>query len=113
MHELGIVFELIKQVDEVADANEVDKVEAIIVQVGELSSVVPHYLEECFPAAIDGMPRYSDTELKIEILPGVAECSGCHHYFNVAENEGYCPKCNSFDKELVQGREFNIKEIVV
>ena len=26
---------------------------------------------------------------------------------------GYCPGCGSFDKELLSGREFNIKEVVV
>ena len=31
----------------------------------------------------------------------------------IIDNEGYCPKCNSFEKDILSGREFLIKEILV
>ena len=43
----------------------------------------------------------------------MAKCRACGEVFNVIANEGYCPKCNSFDKDLLAGREFMIKEILV
>lgn len=113
MHELGIVFELIKTVEKVAIEQNIDEVDTIVMQVGELSSIVPMYLEECFPAAIYNVPRFKDTKLKLEIIPGEAKCLECSNIFNVVKNKGYCPKCNSFDKELISGREFLIKEIIV
>ena len=113
MHELGIVFELIKTVEKVAIEHYIDEVDTIVLQVGELSSIVPMYLEECFPAAIHDNPRFKDTKLNIEIIPGEAKCLECSNVFNVVKNKGYCPKCNSFEKELLSGREFIIKEILV
>ncbi len=113
MHELGVVFEIIKAVDKIADKEGVDEIGAIVLQIGELSSMIPMYVESCFPAAIQGKPRYERTKLEIEIIPGEAECSECGEVFNVKQYEGYCPKCNSFDKKLITGREFIIKEILV
>ena len=43
----------------------------------------------------------------------MAKCRQCGEVFNVIANEGYCPKCHSFDKDLLSGREFLIKEILV
>lgn len=111
MHELGIVFEIIKTVEKVAIEQKLDEIDTIVLEVGELSSIVPMYLEECFPAAIDNRARFKDTKLKIEIILGEGKCLQCGKVFNVIKNKGYCPECNSFEKELLSGREFIIKEI--
>ena len=113
MHELGVVFEIIKTVEKVAIEQNIEEIDTIVMEVGELSSIVPMYLEECFPAAIDNRLRFKNTKLKIEIIPGEAKCLQCSKVFNVVENKGYCPECNSFDKELLRGREFIIKEIFI
>ena len=54
MHELGIMYHIVEQVTSVVEQNQLTEVEAIVLQVGELSSVVPRYLHACFPAAVDG-----------------------------------------------------------
>lgn len=113
MHELGVVFEVIKAVDKVADEAGVDEIGAIVLQIGELSSMIPMYVENCFPAATYEKPRYANTKLEIEVIPGEAQCNECGEIFNVKQYEGYCPTCNSFDKRLLRGREFILKEIRV
>ena len=45
MHELGIVFNIINTVEELAKENNLTKIASITLQVGEFSSVVPHYLQ--------------------------------------------------------------------
>ncbi len=112
MHELGLVFEVVKTVERVAKEENVSSVRSITLQVGELSLVIPSYLEDCFPAAIDKKPLFADTELVIETIPGMARCDKCGKEFNVIINEGYCPECKSFDKTILSGREFLIKEIL-
>ncbi len=111
MHELGLVYQIVKTVEKVAVEEKLEKIESIVLQVGELSLVVPRYLEECFPAAIDRKPMFEDCKLEIEIIPGMAKCARCDSVFNVVENEGYCPVCKCFDKEILGGREFIIKEV--
>ncbi len=111
MHELGVVFEVVKTVDEFAKSNGLSKIEKIILQIGELSSMIPKYIKDCYPAAVDGT-EYEETELEIEILPGNALCSGCGKVFNILQNKSKCPGCGSSGGEMLSGKEFMIKEIV-
>jgi hydrogenase nickel incorporation protein HypA/HybF len=112
MHELSIVLEIVKIVEEYAAENEVGRIEALVLQIGEMSSTVPRYVAEVYPNAVldtilDG------AELKIEVMPGVARCRDCGHEFKVREHKGICPVCLGKNLEVVSGREFHIKEIVV
>lgn len=111
MHELGVVFEVVKKVESIAIANGVTQIDTIVLQIGELSSMIPKYIESCFPAAVDGT-MMQDTKLKIEILPGNALCKSCNKVFNVIQHKGKCPMCGSDTIELISGKEFMIKEII-
>ncbi len=113
MHELSILIEALRIVEETAKQQNIDSVKGVVLQVGELSSVVPKFLEDYFPIVIENKPIFQDAVLEIEMLPGIARCQNCKTQFNIVENEGYCPKCHSFDKDLLCGQEFFIKEILV
>lgn len=69
MHELGIMYHIVEQVLKVVNTNQLTKVEAIVLQVGEMSSVVPRYLHACYPAAVDGT-ILENTKLEVEIIGG-------------------------------------------
>lgn len=69
MHELGIMYHIVEQVLKVVETNQLSEVEAIVLQVGGMSSVVPRYLHACFPAAVDGTVL-ENTSLEIEIIDG-------------------------------------------
>ncbi len=111
MHELSIIIEVVKSIDKIAKEQNLTKVDTLVLQIGELSSVVPRYVEDCYPAAIDGT-FMEKTKLKIEIIKGIGKCKECNKEFNVIKNKGYCPKCKKRDFHLISGKEFLIKEIV-
>ena len=111
MHEIGIVRSMCKTVLDYAAENNIDEISEIVVEIGELSLVIPKYVEDLFPVVTNEIPMLKDTKLIIEIIPGLAECEDCDEIFNVIENDGYCPNCGSFDKEVLSGKDFNIKEI--
>lgn len=111
MHELGVVIEVVKTVENFVEKNGLTKIDTIVLQIGELSSMIPKYIESCYPAAVDGT-RLQNTKLKIEILPGNAICKKCRKVFNIIENNSKCPSCVSEEWELLCGKEFMIKEIV-
>ncbi|RDY24337.1 hydrogenase maturation nickel metallochaperone HypA [Romboutsia maritimum] len=111
MHELGVVIEVVKTVKKIAIEQQLTKIDTLVLQIGELSSMIPRYIEQCYPAAVDGT-ILQDTKLKIEILPGNGICKNCNKVFNLLENNRKCPKCQSKDWELLCGKEFMIKEIV-
>lgn len=111
MHEIGVVIEVVKTVENFAKKNHVTQIETLVLQIGELSTVVPKYIEACYPAAIQDT-MLQNTQLKIEILPGNAICNDCNKVFNILENKSVCPNCKSRDWEMLSGKEFNIKEII-
>ena len=111
MHELGVVIEVVKTVESFAGKNAVTKIDTLVLQIGELSSMIPRYIESCYPAAVDGT-LLQNTKLKIEILPGNGICKECNKVFNLIENDGKCPYCGSRDLDILCGKEFMIKEII-
>lgn len=111
MHEVGVLYQVVKNVENFAGKNGVTKIDTLVLQIGELSSVIPRYIEACYPAAVEGT-LLQDTKLKIEILPGNAICKKCNKVFNLIENSSKCPDCGSEDREILCGKEFLIKEII-
>jgi len=112
MHEIGIVRSMCKTVLDYAKANNVETISEIVCEVGELSLVVPEYMEEIYPMVVADT-ELKDTKLVLETVPGLAECEECDEIFNVIEHEGYCPNCGSFEKLVLSGKDFMIKEIHV
>jgi Zn finger protein HypA/HybF (possibly regulating hydrogenase expression) len=113
MHELNILLEVVDQVEALACESKIEQVKAIVLEIGELSTVVPIFMEEYYPLMVKNRPALQDSELIIESIPGLAKCEGCGEQYNVVEHDGYCPACSEFKKEVLQGREFIIKEIWV
>ena len=54
-----------------------------------------------------------NVKLTVNIVPGLAECDDCDEIFNVIEHKGYCPNCGSFNKTVLSGEKFTIREILV
>ncbi len=110
MHELGIMYHIVEQVLKVVETNQLLEVEAIVLQVGELSSVVPRYLHACFPAAVDGT-LLETTKLEVEILRANGICTSCRKVYGLIENGKVCPECKGEEFEMISGTEFYLKEI--
>ncbi|MGI5172726.1 hydrogenase maturation nickel metallochaperone HypA [Treponema sp. OMZ 840] len=111
MHELGVVCEVLKTVQKIVEQEKVSKIEKIVLQVGELSGIVPAYLEECFPAAVYKTP-FEGTKLEMEVIPGEVKCKDCSEVFNGLKHNLKCPKCKGEHLDALSGREFIIKEIL-
>lgn len=110
MHELSIIMHVTAKVLDIVREQHLTKVARITLQVGEFSEVVPGYLRECYPAAVQGT-MLEDTVLEIETVPGNVLCHGCGKVYRFLEHHHGCPFCGSTDKEIISGREFLLKEI--
>lgn len=111
MHEVGIISAMLKTIEGVMEEENLTRVEKIVLQVGELSGVLPHYMRECYPAAVY-KTRFQDTKLELDIVPGIARCLVCGEEFNGLKYDLTCPKCGNRDKfERLSGHELIIKEI--
>ena len=114
MHELGIVFEVLDRVKNIAAENKLspEKIAAVVLDVGEASLVVPKYLRNCWPAAID-RTEYEHVELKINEVVAVVECKQCGNFYEFLKNERKCPVCECEEAVIVTGKEFLLKDILV
>lgn len=113
MHELGIVFYIAKKVEEVAQENNVDHVAKVVVEIGEVSTVIPDYLLDCWKWKCTKSDVLKDCQLEIETIPAITYCQDCHKTYGTVEHGKICPHCGSEHTYLQQGNEHAIKEIVV
>ena len=111
MHELSIISALVKTVEQIMQQEGLTQVDTIVLQVGELSGVVPHFVEECYPAAVY-QTSLEQTKLKMEVIPGIVRCQDCGEEFSGYQYNLKCPKCGSERLDALSGREFILKEIV-
>ncbi len=111
MHELGVVFHVIEQLEEVAAENDVKNIKSVTLKLGEVSAVVPALLTDCWDWAKKKHDIMTDAELIIEKIPAVTFCEDCKQEYDTIPNGKTCPHCGSGNTFLVQGNEFLIKEI--
>lgn len=110
MHEIGVVRQVLRTVEEFAKENDVKKIDELVLDIGELSLIIPQYVEDIYPTVVKGT-ILDGAKLIMNIIPGLAECDDCDEIFNVVEHEGYCPNCGSFEKTVLSGKDFTIREV--
>jgi len=113
MHELGIVFYIIRDVKKAAEENHVGHVSGVVMNIGEVSTIVPEYLTDCWRWAADKEDLLRGAELKIHTLPAVSFCGDCQREYETVRHGRTCPYCNGPNTWLLRGNEVEIKEIEV
>ena len=111
MHELGIVFHIIDTIEEVAEEQNLLKVSSVTLEVGEVSTVVPSYLQDCWVWACKRSPLMEGCKLKYETIKAVTYCESCGKTYETVKYAKVCPHCGSDNTYLLEGNEVQIKEI--
>ena len=113
MHELGIVFYIIRDVKKAAEENGVSRVSGVVMNIGEVSTVIPDYLTDCWRWAADKEELLKGCELRIHTIPAVTWCDDCKQEYGTVQYGKKCPHCGSEHTWLLRGNEVEIKEIEV
>lgn len=113
MHELGVVFKIIDDLKEVAAENDLSRIDSVTISLGEVSTVIPEYLQDCWKWACRRTPLVEGAQLEIETIPAVTYCEDCRQTYPTVRYGRTCPHCQSPHTYLLQGNEFLIKEIEV
>ena len=108
MHEIGVVRSMMRTVEDFARENGIDEIVSIVLEIGDLSMIIPKYVEDIYSVVSKGT-RFEGTELVIETVEGQGVCRDCKRAFPI----GYCPRCGKRNADIISGRDFIIKEIVV
>ena len=113
MHELGIVMNVVEQVEKVAKENGVKKVVKLNMEIGEVSSIVPDLFTDAFNWVKKKTETMRETELNLIILQAISYCRTCKKTYETIRYAKVCPHCGGNDTYLVTGNEINIKDIRV
>lgn len=113
MHELSYVVRFCNQAIETAEKNHALSVERVVVEVGEMTDIVPEYLHRYYPGATRGT-ILEGSELVTRIVPVRVRCGGCgQEYHPGRENDYRCPSCGSLLATLLQGRGLVLSQVVL
>ena len=111
MHELGIIVHINKTLHGIAEEKQLSKIGSVTLEIGEVSTIVPEYLMDCWAYYRKKFPLIEEAELKYEILPAVTYCEDCRQTYPTVQYWRECPYCHSGKTYLAAGDECNIKEI--
>ncbi len=110
MHELGLMDAVMKTVGRIVKEEGLTHVSRIVLEIGELSGAVPHFITDCYKAVVADT-QYQDTELVLEMAPGIARCNDCQIKFRIDMEELCCPTCSGKNLTPLAGKDLTIKEI--
>lgn len=112
MHELGVVFHVIKSVEEVAKENQLTEIKSVTLQIGQVSGIVESYLHDCWKWSVEKKSvTMKESSLKVETIPAITLCEDCQETYPTVKFGKICPHCQSENTYLIQGSEFLIKEV--
>ena len=112
MHELSIASQVIETVITTVDQKQLGHVKAVVLKIGLLTDVVPDSLAFGFDA-LKSETILKDTELIINTITIKGKCGSCESNFEVKEYNFCCPKCESFEVTITEGKELDIEYLEV
>jgi hydrogenase nickel incorporation protein HypA/HybF len=114
MHEFSICEGLVD-----AALREMDKLDPppsrllrVRVVMGRLHQIVPDYLEQAFEVLTRGTPAQG-AKMEMETRPVVGRCNACGWEGDVEPPFFRCGACETFDLEVVKGKELYLDHMEV
>jgi hydrogenase nickel incorporation protein HypA/HybF len=113
VHEASIALAILEEITDRTADDPIEKIAAVHVKIGALSSVVPEALTFAWDVATDGTLA-SGSKLRIETVPLAIFCANCCSE-RVIEGSTLpiCPECGTSSNEIVRGRELLITAMEV
>lgn len=111
MHELSVMAALYEQVREIADRHSANRVDSIVLEVGDFSNVIPELLRLAFDAFSRVEPLLNGARLEIVGVPVELHCRDCGLDFRPGRVRFRCPDCRSPRTEIVRGDELVLRNM--
>ena len=111
MHELSIIIHVAKTIDEVCKENNLTKVGSVTLEIGEVTGAFPELMEDAWNFYRKKHELLKDATMKLEIIPAITFCEDCKKTYPTVKYGKTCPYCGQGNTYLLQGNEYNIKEM--
>jgi hydrogenase nickel incorporation protein HypA/HybF len=112
MHEMSLVLKFVEIATEYAKANDASSVKKVVLQIGELSGVVPEYLHMFYPVVVKDT-LLENSELEVEMTDALVFCKKCAKSYNPTKSDGKCPQCGSDECDIIDGMGLFVKNIEI
>ncbi len=109
---MSIAQSILEIVEDIMKDEPKTHLKKVIVEVGELTAVVPESLEFCYQALTAGT-ELEESRIVIEQIPVLARCRNCHEEFHADSVFLICPHCQSGDVQILRGQELQVKELEI
>ena len=112
MHELSVALGIVKIAEDETRKANAKVVTAIELQIGTMAGIELASLDFAWPVAVkDTVLEHANKD--IDLVPAKARCLECQTEFNLEHIFDACPKCNSYFKDIYQGKELRVKALEV
>ncbi len=112
MHELSIAMGIINIAKKETEKANKTSVELIELEIGSLAGVELESLEYVWKTAVKNTVL-ENAKLEIDFKDAKAECLECNTIYSMKKMYDSCPKCNSYFKNILQGKELRVKSLEV
>ncbi|GAC1429571.1 MAG: hydrogenase maturation nickel metallochaperone HypA [Ktedonobacteraceae bacterium] len=111
MHELAIAEQIVQVVMTQVEAQHIEHVANVRIQVGEATGVVADSLSFSFEMIASSTPELVGAQLVIDTVPYRAKCRQCHKEFPVKHFIVQCPTCETWEADVISGTEFKVLDM--
>ncbi|MFX0028373.1 MAG: hydrogenase maturation nickel metallochaperone HypA [Candidatus Hermodarchaeota archaeon] len=121
MHEFSFAYNIFKVAEATALKYNAKKITEVLLEIGELTLIVPELLQRSFDMATRGSIA-EGAKLTITMTPGKIQCRDCNKNSEVtltkeAQLTGLqlfqCSNCGSNNTEIIEGKKANVKNIKI
>lgn len=112
MHEMSLAEGILQLIEDAARAENVQRVSAVYVEVGQLASVEVESLRFCFDVVIKDSVA-DGARLEIIDVPGTGWCMDCSQAVPMNDKLAGCPQCGSYRVQVTGGTEMRVKELEI
>lgn len=112
MHELSIALGIVKIAEEERKKAKARFVTAIELEIGTMAGIEMDSLDFAWPVAVkDTVLEHAKRE--IDVVPAKARCLECETEYSLEHIFDVCPNCQSYFKDIFQGKELRVKALEV
>ncbi|MEK6730617.1 MAG: hydrogenase maturation nickel metallochaperone HypA [Pseudomonadota bacterium] len=110
MHELSIIQDILKTIEQTAIKNDLKKINKATLEIGQMRQCIPEFLQFAFETLTKDTIA-SGAQLIIREIPVKALCLQCKKEFQVIDDSYGCPHCDSIELDILSGKEIVLSSI--
>ena len=112
MHEMSIVASIVDIAEDEARKANANKITEVELDIGTISGIELEALNFAF-MALKPKTMLKNAEIKINKIQAISKCLKCENEFETEDVFTLCPKCDSYETMILQGKEMKVKSILV